>query len=993
MNRHAATQSPNPPAGDGGTSPCQLVPYGQDPLVVLARRIIEEQAAKLPDLTDVTVLLPASRTAARLRQCLLDAADCAGHNALLGPHITTLREWAAQHAPANPTCDAATRELMLVEALRDHPALIGSANPWTLAEGLLQLFDELTANRLVLPRSLDEFEARLRQAYGVGQRQVAALSREAQLVHSLWNAWHTQLKSAGLIDSEAAHVLALGQSLQDCHGVLYLAGLHDLSGAERDWLTALVRRDAARVLLHGQVDEQAGDYHPDAPVTRLWGALAPPAPPSTPQSDYARALDAVWAPADTPLAERARYFARDCAASPVRARLELFTAASAEEEAHAIDIQVRRWLIAGKCSIGVVTENRKLARRIRALLERADIAPQDVGGWALSTTSAAAAVERWLECVEEDFAYLPLIDLLKSPFVLGDLEPDRLREAVYRLEQDIVHRESTASDLARYRRRVGDRAERLYGWLPNTSQLLLAVFDRLEQAAKPLHILRRKRKANATTLLDALQASFDTLGMTAALAQDAAGSRLLQVLEHMHQAAARWPAQMDWLEFRAWLGRNLEQFHFTPQATAGTVQLTTLAQSRLQCFDAVVIAGAEHEFLPGTTTPTPFFNNSVRRELGLTTLTEKLAARFHEFRRLLESAPHILITARGEQDGEVIPRSPWLDALCAFHQFAWGEGLEVHELHALVDAPSARVVRTDTRTLPSPTRRPVPLIDAAQIPRIVSASDYQSLIDCPYQFYAARCLRLAPPEEIRLALSKADYGELVHRCLEAFHADLPNLPGPFDKDFSAANRDAAIAMLYEIAARVFARDLRDNFEHRAWLQQWQKQIPDYIDWQIKRATEWRVAEIELRAERELVPGIRVKGRIDRIDQSDQGAGIVDYKTGAIRTLDDVRAGEAVQLPFYALLHEGDAPIQRVEYLKLDEPDTSKPLEGDELHEISTANGARLKEIIAQFDAGAGLPAWGDDAACRYCDMMRLCRRGLWADDASEAETGTLPGGG
>jgi len=42
-----------------------------------------------------------------------------------------------------------------------------------------------------------------------------------------------------------------------------------------------------------------------------------------------------------------------------------------EQEAQAADVQVRRWLLAGKTSIAVVVQDRLVARRLRALLERA----------------------------------------------------------------------------------------------------------------------------------------------------------------------------------------------------------------------------------------------------------------------------------------------------------------------------------------------------------------------------------------------------------------------------------------------------------------------------------------------------------------------------------------------------------------------------------------------------------------------------------------------
>ena len=124
--------------------------------------------------------------------------------------------------------------------------------------------------------------------------------------------------------------------------------------------------------------------------------------------------------------------------SPLAEGMEIFAASSAEQEALAIDLQVRRWLLEGRQPLGIVTEDRRLARRVRALLERSGIHLQDSGGWALSTTSAAAALERWLETVEEDFDHQPLLDVLKSPFIFPDVDPDLHGSRVYRLEQDRI---------------------------------------------------------------------------------------------------------------------------------------------------------------------------------------------------------------------------------------------------------------------------------------------------------------------------------------------------------------------------------------------------------------------------------------------------------------------------------------------------------------------------------------------------------------------------
>ena len=187
-----------------------------------------------------------------------------------------------------------------------------------------------------------------------------------------------------------------------------------------------------------------------------------------------------------------------------------------------------------------------------------------------------------------------------------------------------------------------------------------------------------------------------------------------------------------------------------------------------------------------------------------------------------------------------------------------------------------------TAPLPTPTTRPAPAARATRLPTQITASSYQQLIDCPYKFHVARCLGLAPPEMIREALEKSDYGEKVHRCLQAFHGDIAELPGPWQGSFTRDRRSDAIALLEQIATAEFSADLEHNFLHRDWLQRLHATIPAYIDWQIERSQTWQTAAVE-RAIALDDPQINttLKGRLDRIDSDGERMAIIDYKTGKI----------------------------------------------------------------------------------------------------------------
>lgn len=967
-----------------------LVPYSDDALAVLAEHIVRNEC--LPDLSRVVVLMPETLAADRLREILLGRAHACGYSALLGPKIDTLRCWVETNVPSRSRIIGnAGRRLLLVESLLHYPAIFGASDPWRLAECLLELFDELTLRQVDLSDDLEQFTARLAEAYGIRQTRVAALSREAHIVHTLWRGWREQLHAEDWLDPPAAYV----RKLEDSGGIdralrFYLIGYLDLLPMELAWSHALQARGQLSVIIQGELNSRvkSPDCHPDVPIQNLL-ARFPSHVTTTTASDsvatFTQFITAAYTLDETPLALQARQFATENPVSPAAARLSIHAAPSAEFEALAIDIQVRRWLIEGRDSIGIVVEDRRLARRVRALLERADVRIQDASGWALSTTSAATAVESWLQCVEEDFAYLPLLDMLKSPFIFPERDRDAHLATVYRLEQDLVLHEKIYRGLDRYRRHLQYRSRRLPEGYAESQAALTSLFDELEQAARPLVAFIGQRKHSPARMLNALRSGLQALGMESALIADAAGLRVIEQLDGMQRALEGRTLTMTWTEFRAWLGRSLEQANFCPDAGSGAVRMLGLEQTALLGFDALIIAGANRDHLPGAASTTPFFNSAVRRELGLTTSQDRTATRFYHFRRLLECAPQVLITLRRQQNGEDMLPSLWVEALQVLHELAYWDRLENAELAHLVQHADTAVLRCDTSTLPSSGAYPRPRIDRRFMPTTLSASAHQDLMDCPYRFFAAHCLGLTAIEPIREALAKSDYGQRVHRILEAFHQGAPGFPGPFSESLTAATRAEAMQLLEQISRSVFARDLEDNFVHRGWLKRWLATLPEYLDWQIERSREWSVMACEARVRRGgVLPALELKGRLDRIDVKADSIAIIDYKTGAAPNIANITEGEAVQLAFYALLaeewNETSLPVERVEYLLLDAGKVASGacLEGEALQRCKNKLRERLRIMVEQMEQGAVLPAWGDTTSCGWCAMSGLCRKQAWS---------------
>lgn len=973
-----------------------LIPYNEDPLALLATHLLDDYAQQLPDLTseniNAVILVSEAHAAQRLRHHLLKQAELRGHQAILCPKIIGLRDWIKNQYQtlSQSICNQHQRELILFDALSQHRNLLGSGSPWHLSSDLLILFDQLTSNLNSLPDNYDEFEQAISSAYGLSVDDFPALGKEATLVFTLWHAWHAQLNAENVLDSEAAYLLGLNAELENNTQQLYIIGHHHFSEAEQHWLKQLLAQQRGHLYLHGQcrnskTDQIESDYHPDSPIHRL-AQFFDVETQNQVSNVYSDFINHCFANEQQFFKQRASEFSQSYAAGSaseeIKDKLKLLFCKGHEEQSHAVELQVRRWLLEGKENIGIVTENRRLARRVRALLERADVPLHDLAGWALSTTRSGAVLERWLECIEEDFSFLPLLDLMKSPFIFGEFDAAQVKHATYRLEHDIIRQENIARSLHLYKKAIQNRAEKLQ-WSSETSVLLMQMLNNLETASASLKPLLHGQHS-ALSYVETLTESLAMIGMTTLLENDAAGSRVIEMLETLKHSAEQYALEFSWSDFRTWLGRSLEQFVFSPEQVnpeLGTpVTLMGLGQSRLQQFDALIIASAEKEHLPGKTTVTPFFNNAVRMQLQLNSSHELLTDRFHHFRRLLESAPHILITANDEENGEEIPLSPWLEIIHRFYEKSYERSLEDTELKDLVNIAETFVTRCTDKTLPHKTQQTTTPLPETLLPQRYSPSSYQTLMNCPYQFFAAYGLGLSANEEVQEALSKSDYGERVHQCLEAFHHDTPKFSGPFNETITEKNRASAINLLEEISQQVFARDVEESFEHSGWLSQWLKLVPEYIGWQIKNAIDWQFYEAEHKSKVLWKNNIELTGRLDRLDKNKQGLSIIDYKTGRSANLTEIEQGEAVQLPFYALLSEKEfeLPVNQVSYLNLDKKvKFGTQLAGDELDTISHQIGERLAQLIEEMKNGKTLTAWGDKSTCQYCNIDRLCRKQAW----------------
>lgn len=114
------------------------------------------------------------------------------------------------------------------------------------------------------------------------------------------------------------------------------------------------------------------------------------------------------------------------------------------------------------------------------------------------------------------------------------------------------------------------------------------------------------------------------------------------------------------------------------------------------------------------------------------------------------------------------------------------------------------------------------------------------------------------------------------------------------------------------------------------------------------------------------------GRIDRVDRTEAGIEIIDYKTGASAPKPD-EAAHSLALGCYALLLEAQypaTPISATLVALRSGARSSATFEADVLRRLE----ATIVEIAARIMDPEQDPAPSPKALCRTCDFLPLCRK-------------------
>lgn len=880
------------------------------------------------DFSALRIVVPAFAHAQYLQQALSEALAGAAY---IAPAICTLDNWLALQAPgATAPAHESERLMRLYAELRQHgwlKKMFGArrnADLLPLAQTLLALSDELTQALLpAMQQAPEGVEARWDAA--LAQLPPAArtlLSDEAQLV---WSIWRSQLDAS---DAFAQHFSQMLQLAANATAPLIWFAPAQTTPAEADFL----RRYGARC----PVLPVTLDWRNAPPLyAAAWHELGEPAAASTESSGSTESAN-ISTPITTAITTT-------ITAPP---GLAICQADSLEDIAVQGAQTIVDWLQAGKRRIAIVAQDRMVARRMRALLERADIYIADETGWKLSTTRAASALAACFDAITSNGDTKVLLDLLKSPYVFADAadKADHLMtiELAWRRANVLGGWHAVGNALQRY---------------PEAQQLVRRLADQTQQLGG-----RNKSLPQWSALTLGMLAA---LGVQQALSGDAAGHLLLQMLQDIEHGAAALGASFSFPEWRAFVGLQMDAVTFMPPIRDRRVVMLPLNGTRLRRFDAVLVVGADADHLPSQAQETLFFSNALRHELGLATRASRQQQQLRDLAELLLSHAQVVLCWQTHQDGEPSPLSPWIERLQLTLALAGQPPLPLHRATLPL-----RSLRPLAAAMPAPAA-------GALLPQKLSASGYNSFVACPYQFFAKRMLGLNVLDEFSDMPEKRDYGDWLHRILTDYHSALRDAPRPIALDERAA-------LLNTLSERVFAEELKTHPAALGYYMRWQKVMAPYLAWaNAHEADGWQFVFGEQSFEKPLAWAdgeMTLHGRIDRIDLHADGQRLVlDYKTGSRDALrKKLRDGEDHQLAFYGLLSA--LPVDHAQYVTLEADKTGAVETPKDVPDYTTLQRTLQTQMTTQMRAvaqGARLPANGVESVCQYCDVRGLCRKGAW----------------
>lgn len=644
--------------------------------------------------------------------------------------------------------------------------------------------------------------------------------------------------------------------------------------------------------------------------------------------------------------------------SPTLSSLHSITTRTIQEESQVIALILKDTLEHGAKTCLLVTADRTIARRVSLLMQRWDITVDDSAGYPLLKVPAAAFMMLILEAFTSQLAPVPLLSLLKHPFLSENrIHAQQLERLVLRGVRIAEGFTGLYQALSRYE--------------PVETEALLTWLHQLEAQCQAFSELFNQPRIAFRHMLEQHIHLTQTLAGATPLWEDETGLQLHEALTAILQVSDA----LGMIEPGAYAGilhTLLSRYAFRPRyGTHPHVMILSPQEAWLQSADRVIIAGCNENTWPEAPHTTPWMNRAMRKRFGLPAAEESIGQAASIFMQLMGNS-EIFLTRSKKNSGKPTIPSRWLLRLETILKGAGQESMI--DASAIWRAKAALLSKPEQRITLAP---PAPTPPVALRPTELYVTQIEKLMRDPYSIYASHILALKPLAPLDQDPSMAEFGTFIHRALDQFITrfatyepeyylrELMRLGQYYLQDM--ANRPAVLAF---------------------WMPRFERIAQWFVTNELARRPDIHTLYGECKGSLTLGT-FTLKARADRIERTMSGeAIIIDYKTGTVPEEADIKLGFASQMVLEALIAEGggfaglpkDITVTGAEHWKLSGGETAgviRPIKDITLKIEEAHTG--LAALIACFNDPATpylCEPWPEKAPA-YSDYRHLARVKEW----------------
>ncbi len=570
---------------------------------------------------------------------------------------------------------------------------------------------------------------------------------------------------------------------------------------------------------------------------------------------------------------------KDFNLSDVFDKFSLLEAPDAQSEAGVIVLALREILEEKDKKAILVTANRQLARRVKSELERWNIYIDDTAGISLLHHKLGVFLCLILQTIEEGFASVALLSLLKHPFTCVSISRHASLQLSRLLERHILRGPSLLSGVQTIKSEISKLRDN------KIKEEIGTFIDNLDTCFIPFTNL--ENTVNVSTLAKALtQTAENLVNDSSQLWVSDAGQSALETLKELQRSGENITLpKRDWrgiIEYALKQKTVRDAYNHHPR-----LAIMGLLEARLYDADFVILGGLNEGSWPSVIKASPWLSHPIRMTLGMTSPERRIGLAAHDFMQLAH-APKILLTRAKKENGTTMLPSRWISRLKAFTQ-GLNSDVQIPEPKYLLDLWNSL---HNVETIKA-EERPSPCPNIEDRPKSLSVTQIQTLQRNPYEIYASKILRLKRLPPLEQEADAAMRGSFIHKCLELFILKYPQeLPDDLVNIFQDIAREESLNYRggEEILSYWWPR-----FESLAqWLAVFEK----------KRRENISNIYVEQKGELKINDHFTLTAKADRIEVLQNGKiAILDYKTGlppAFGTT-DVKKLQNPQMPLEALI--------------------------------------------------------------------------------------------